>query len=111
MRLKICLPKNNIMSFKSRLLNKLIKIAEKPENAFDKIIAKNKAYLPKMSEDMLCEISALRHEAAKLCRLIPYSRADIASLVESNEVSPYNTVAELENKFLIIEHIFEGFKE
>ncbi len=99
------------MSFKSQLLDGLLKIAEKPENAFDKIIAKNRNCLKTMSEDTLCEISTLRFEAAKICRIIPYSRDDIASLIENDEVSPYNMVAELENRFLIIEHIFERHKQ
>ncbi len=95
------------MSFKDKLLEKLIIIAENPENEFDVIISKNKDCLYKMSEDRLCEIAELRKESARLCAKIPYSRVDIASLTENNEVSPYKTIAQLENKFLIAEHIFE----
>ncbi len=98
------------MSFKTRLLNKLLDISNKPDNAFEKIIAQNKDCLQMMSAEQLCEIETLRYEAAKLCKIVPYSRSDVASLIENDEVSPYNIVADLENHFLIIEHIFAEFK-
>lgn len=94
------------MSFKTQLQDKLSQIADKPENAFDKIISDNKSILSEMNENQLCEIYTLRNNSLRLCRIIPYSREDIASLIENNEVSPYNTVAELENNFTIAECIF-----
>ena len=94
------------MNLKMRLYNNLICIADNPENEFDKIISKNKKCLNIMTEEQLSEIHTLRQLTAKLCRDIPYSREDIASLIENNEVSPYNKVAELENNFMIAEYIF-----
>ncbi len=95
-----------IMRYKELLFDKLSTIAEKPENEFDKIISENKAYLILMNESQLGEMCALRDYCAKLCRVVPYSRNDVASLIENNEVSPYDKVAELENHFLIAECIF-----
>lgn len=94
------------MSFKSQLFDQLANFAANPENEFDKIISENKDCLTLMSEDQLCEMYTLRNMSARLCRIVPYSRDDIASLIESNEVSPYNKVAELENYFMIAECIF-----
>ncbi len=99
------------MSFRTELLDKLLIIAENPENAFDKIISDNKDCLPQMSEERLCEIYTLRHESLRLCRIVPYERDEIASLIENNEVSPYKLVAKLENHFLIVEYLFERFRE
>lgn len=94
------------MSYKDTLFDKLSTIADNPENEFDKIIAKNKSCLILMNEFQLNELSALRDYCVKLCRIVPYSRKDIHSMIEYNEVSPYDKVAELENHFLIAECIF-----
>lgn len=94
------------MNIKTRLYNNLMAYADNPENEFDKIISRNSKCLNIMTEQQLSEIYTLRQLSAKLCRIIPYSREDIASLVENNEVSPYNKVAELENYFMIAEYIF-----
>ncbi len=95
------------MSLKTELLEKLCEIAENPENEFDKIIFENKERLQEMSEERLCEIYTLRRESLRLCRLVPYAREDIASLIENNEVNPNNLVAKLENNFSILEYIFK----
>lgn len=94
------------MSFKSQLFDKLTQIASEPENEFDKIISQNQDCLTLMTEEQLCEMYTLRNTSAKLCRIVPYSREDVASLIENNEVSPFNKVAELENNFMIAECIF-----
>lgn len=94
------------MSFKSQLFDKLIQISYDPENEFDKLITQNQECLARMTEEQLCEMYTLRNIAAKLCRIVPYSREDVASLIENNEVSPFNKVAELENSFMIAECIF-----
>ena len=80
--------------------------AENPQNEFDRIITENKSCLNTMDENQLCEMYTLRNDASRLCQIIPYSREDITSLIENNEVSPFNRVAELENYFLIAECIF-----
>lgn len=90
-------------------LNELYAVAENPETELDKIITKNKEYLHMMSENDLGSIYMLRFTGNRLCRLIPYSREDIASLVENEEVSPYDRIAELENTFAIVEYIFSKY--
>lgn len=94
------------MSPRADLLYKLTDIANNPQNEFDKIIAENKRYLLLLSADDLSALCALRRKSLHLCRLIPYLRKDITSLVENNEVSPYESVAELEYTFRIAIHIF-----
>lgn len=95
------------MSLKNELLKKLLNLADNPVNEFDRIIHNNKECLTGMSEKALSEIYTLRRRAEHLCRLIPYSREDIAELVESGAVSTGNRVAELEDCFLTAEYIFE----
>ncbi len=94
------------MTHKQRLYNKLVSFANNPENEFDKFIAQNKECIDRMTERQLAEIYTVRSNAAKLCRIIPFAREEIVSLLEKNEVSLYDKIAELENQFLIAEYIF-----
>lgn len=94
------------MSPRADLLYKLTDIANNPQNEYDKIISVNKRYLLLLTADDLSALCTLRRKALRLCRIIPYSREDISALVENNEVSPFESVAELEYSFRIADHIF-----
>lgn len=87
----------------------ILEAAENPKNEIEKIISQNKEFLHIISDKDLGSIFILRMTGKRLCNLIPYSREDIASLIENEEVSPYDKVAELENTFLILEHIFSKY--
>lgn len=87
----------------------ILEAAENPKNEIEKIISQNKEFLHIISDKDLGSIFMLRMTGKRLCNLIPYSREDIASLIENEEVSPYDKVAELENTFLILEHIFSKY--
>ena len=91
---------------RTTLLDTLTDIANNPENEYDKIIAKNKRYLLLLPERHLSSIYWTRVKACKLCNMIPYSRKDIRSLVENDNIDPFNYVAELENTFTTLEYIF-----
>ncbi|MBP3939594.1 MAG: hypothetical protein IK955_09315 [Clostridia bacterium] len=80
--------------------------AANPECEYDRIIAQNKKYIPLLSTEQLCTIYWHRMSAVRLCRLIPYSREDVRSLVENEEVDPLNRVAELDYAFTVLEYIF-----
>lgn len=80
--------------------------AVNPECEYDKIISKNKRYIPLLSTEQLCTIYWHRMRAVRLCNLIPYSREDVRSLVENGEVDPLNKVAELDYAFSVLEYIF-----
>ena len=94
------------MSPRADLLYKLTDIANDPQNEFDKIIADKKRFLLLLTADDLSALCTLRRKALRLCSMIPYSREDISALVENNEVSPFESVAELEYYFRIADHIF-----
>lgn len=94
------------MSYKSELLEKLIKAADNPQNEFDGIIGENRAALKEMDEYQLSDIYALRRKAERLCRRIPFSREEIKLLIQSNEVRADSMTAELENCFSEAEYVF-----
>ena len=94
------------MTPQEELLQKLINIADKPENEFDKFIAENKDTLYIMSPKHLSYIYYTRNKAHRLCKIIPYTRKEIQILIESKEVSVYNLVAQLEDQYNIAEYYF-----
>lgn len=98
------------MGLKNELKEKLEKIADNPQNSFDRIILDNRGILENMSEAQLSDIYMLRKKCENLCRIIPYEREEIALLVESGEVDPKNRIAELHDCFTAAEYIFAKAK-
>ena len=94
------------MTIKEELLQSLLEIAEHPENEFDKFIKENKETLYIMSEKHLSYICHIRKNAKKLCKIIPYKREEIQSLIANEEVSVYNLVAQLEDQYNIADYYF-----
>lgn len=80
--------------------------AVNPQCEYDKIIAKNKKYIPLLSTEQLCTVHWHRYTALRLSKNIPYSREDIRSLVENEEVDPFNVIAELDYAYTVLEYIF-----
>ena len=94
------------MSLKSELLEKLNIIAENPENEFDRIVSANADALIEMDEEQLSDVYMLRRRCERLCRLVPYSREDVSSLVSFGDVRAGSRTAELNECFDSAEYIF-----
>ena len=88
------------------LLKTLLNIAEHPENEFDKFITQNKDTLYLMSNKHLSYIYHIRESAKKLCKVIPFTRAEIQELIETKEVSEYNLVSKLEDHYNAADYYF-----
>jgi hypothetical protein len=99
------------MSLRDELICELRKFASEPQNSFDKIIGANAEKIDMLSTQRLSDIYTLRKKSASLCKLIPYSREDIALLVEAGEVDPTKKIAQLENNFSVIESIFNEISD
>lgn len=94
------------MDYKMELLEALLKIADEPENEFDKFIAQNKDTLYLMDTKLLRSLIQVRTTAARMCQKIPFTREEIRMLIENKEVSVYNLVAKLEDQFNIADYFF-----
>lgn len=94
------------MTEREQLLSELTDIANNPENEYDRIIAENKNYLLMLSRTELGALYWRRKRAIKLCRIIPYTRTELQSLIQNNEVTAYELIAELEDTFATVEYIF-----
>lgn len=94
------------MSKRDILLQELNKTVKNPQNYFEKEIAKEKKCISKLSTERLNDVYVLNKNSERLCSLIPYSKKDILTLFENDEVSPTGKIAELCNNFIILEKIF-----
>lgn len=94
-----------IMSRRDIYIDKLNQIIEQPQNCFDKEIRKNRKYIEMLPDNRLSDIYALCNDSRRLCKIIPYSKKDVFSMVESGEVSPYKKIASLYNNYIILEKI------
>ena len=93
-------------SYHLKLLEEIYEYADNPQYECDKIIRDNLTKIPMLNTSQLRTILAVRSDAAYLCRKIPYSREDIRSLIDNDEVSLTGKVAEIEDKLCILEYLF-----
>ena len=94
-------------SYHLRLLEEIYEYADNPEYECDKIIRDNSKKIPMLNTSQLQAVSAVRLDTARLCRLFPYSREDIRSLIENHEVSLTGNITKIEDNLCILEYIFE----
>ncbi len=91
----------------NQLANLLYEYSDNPENEFDKVIRANINRIPIMNENQLRMIIMLRYQTSLLCKDIPYTREEILSLIENNEVSLSGPFAQIENNLNTAEFIFD----